>query len=137
MVCYKCNLGKNFSSSRISYQILNYPKFLFILFDNSSYNQLLNNKELVRKLYIEYLNFTETDKYILKGCVTSPSYNHFTFFINKIKIKDIIDELELNNNYYYDDVQFNGYFQTFKNNNIYELLTKNIIPYLLIYEKIQ
>ena len=67
MVCYTCNLGKNFPSSRISYQILNYPKFLFILFDIRSYNQLLNNKELVRKLYIEYLNFTETDKYILKN----------------------------------------------------------------------
>ena len=42
---------------------------------------------------------------------SSPSYNNFTFFINKLNIKEIIYELELNNNYCYDDGHFNGYFQ--------------------------
>ena len=87
MVCERCNLGKNFPSSRITYQILNYPQFLFILFDLRSYNQLLQNKEALKKIFREQLKFTDKDNYILKGCVTSPSYNHFTFYINKLKIK--------------------------------------------------
>ena len=36
----KCKLGINFPSARITYEILNYPKFLFVLFDMSSYQHL-------------------------------------------------------------------------------------------------
>ena len=39
----------------------------------------------------------------MKGCVTYPNYNHFPLFINKLDIKNIINELELNKNYYYND----------------------------------
>ena len=74
---------------------------MFILFDLRSYNQLSQNKEALKKMFREQLKFTDKDNYILKGCVTSPSYNHFTFYINKLKINDNFGELELNKNYYY------------------------------------
>ena len=135
MICDKCNLGSNFPTSRVSYKIINYPKFLFVLFDFRSYYQLDQTQEALKKLYIENLNITEKDRYFLKGCVTSPSYNHFTFFINKLNMKDNINDLELEKNYYYDDQKFNGNFQLYNNNDIYEIFNHNIFPYILIYEK--
>ena len=80
--CNKCNLGSNFPTRRILYQIISYPKFLFILFDLRSYLQLKEKNNLIKKLYIENLRLTEKDRYDLKGCITCPSYNHFTLFIN-------------------------------------------------------
>ena len=44
--CDKCNLGNNFPTSRIIYEIISYPKFLFILFDMRSYEQLKRKKSL-------------------------------------------------------------------------------------------
>ena len=90
----KFNLGNNFPTSRIIYEIISYPKFLFILFDMRSYEQLKRKKELMKNLFIENLRFTEKDLYKLKGCITCPSYNHFTLFINKLDIKNEINELE-------------------------------------------
>ena len=87
-------------------------------------------------MFREQLKFTDKDNYILKGCVTSPSYNHFTFYINRLKIKDNFGELELNKNYYYDDDQYNGNFQLFDTNDLFDIFNRNIFPYLLVYEKI-
>ena len=130
MPCDKCNLGNNFPTSRIIYEIISYPKFLFILFDMRSYEQLKRKKELMKNLFIENLRFTEKDLYKLKGCITCPSYNHFTLFINKLDIKNEINELEKNKNYYYDDYEFNGNFQLCNTNDIYEILEQIILPYL-------
>lgn len=72
----------------------------------------------------------------MKGILTYPNYNYFPFFVNKLDIKNIINELELNKNYYYDDYEFNGNFQLCNSNEINEILEQNILPYLLVYEKI-
>ena len=56
-------------------------------------------------------------------------------FINKLTIKDINNELELNKNYYYVYSEFNGNFQRRNNSDIYQILNFDIFPYLLIYEK--
>ena len=100
MTCNKCNLGKNFPSSRITYQIITYPKFLFILFDLRSYEQLKKNKNLLQKFFVEKLKLTEKDFYNLNGCVSCPSYNHFMFFINNLDISDYFEESEKKNYYY-------------------------------------
>ena len=50
-------------------------------------------------MFTEDLKLTEKDYYKLKGCVTCPGYNHFNIFINKLIIKDVSNELELNKNY--------------------------------------
>ena len=47
MTFNNCILGKNFPTSIKTYQIINYPKFLFILFDLRSYEQLKKNKKLL------------------------------------------------------------------------------------------
>ena len=39
-----CNLGDNFPTARITYQIINYPQFLFVLFDMRSYHRLKQKK---------------------------------------------------------------------------------------------
>ena len=135
MPCNNCNLGNNFPTARITYQIISYPNFLFILFDMRSYQHLKQKRDLIKKLIIEDLKLTENDQYKLKGCITCPWYNHFTMFINKLTIKDINNELELNKNYYYDDNEFNGNFQRCNNSDIYQILNFDIFPYLLIYEK--
>ena len=135
MPCNDCNLWNNFPTARITYQIISYPHFLFILFDMRSYQHLKQKRDLIKKLFIEDLKLTENDQYKLKGCITCPGYNHFTMFINKLTIKDINNELELNKNYYYDDNEFNGNFQRCNNSDIYQILNFDIFPYLLIYEK--
>ena len=33
------------------------------------------------------------NKYTLKGCVTSPYHNHFTFYINRFDIKNVPNEI--------------------------------------------
>ena len=136
MTCNKYNLGKNFPTSRITYQIITYPKFLFILFDLRSYEQLKKNKNLLQKFFLEKLNLTEKDFYNLKGCVTCPSYNHFTLFINNLDISFDFEELENKKNYYYYDTEFNGNFQLCHTSDLYEIFTYDILPYLLVYEKI-
>ena len=72
----------------------------------------------------------------MKGCVTFPSHNHFTFLINNLDISDFFEELENKKNYYYYDTEFNGNFQLCHTSDLYEIFTYDILPYLLVYEKI-
>ena len=43
--CNKCNLGNNFPTCRILYQIISYPKFLFVLFDLRSFISSVKRKK--------------------------------------------------------------------------------------------
>ena len=135
--CEKCNLGDNFPTCNIFYTVSNYPKFLFVLFDLRSYSQLKLNYKEICKLLVEEINFTDKDKYVLKGCVTSPSHNHFTFYINNLNIKDELEEINNNKNYYYDCNKFNNLF--LEVNSIKDLIFNDdyfVIPYLAIYSKL-
>ena len=49
---------------------------------------------MLQKFFIEKLNLTEKDFYNLNGCVSCPSYNHLTFFINNLDISDYFEESE-------------------------------------------
>ena len=65
------------------------------------------------------------------------SSDHFTCFINKIeKINSFTDIFDDNILYYHDDIKNNGYFVKYK--DLFELLKCNInlVPYILIYDKI-
>ena len=68
------------------------------------------NYNEICKLLVEEIIFTDKDKYVLKGCVTSPYHNHFTFYINNLYIKDESEEINNNTNYYYDSNKFNNLF---------------------------
>ena len=46
-----------------------------------------------------------------KGFLSYPNYNNFPFFVNKLDIKNIINELELNKKYYYDDYILKAIFR--------------------------
>ena len=101
-----------------------------------SYQHLKQKKDLIKKLFIEELKLTENEHYKLKRCITCSGYNHFTIFINKLTIKDINNELELNKNYYYDDTEFNDNFQRRNNNDIYQILNFEIFLYLRFIKKL-
>ena len=57
--CKKCNLGENYPTCRIFYNITKFPKYLFILFDQRSYSQLKVNYEYIKNLLMPYISFTE------------------------------------------------------------------------------
>ena len=136
MPCEKFNFGQVYPTSRIYYYIDQYPKFLFVLFDLGSHMQLLTNKQNIIKLTKNELKFSDVNIYNLSGAITSPKNNHFTFCINSLNnhvnllTKNI---LENSNFYYYDDENNNGIF--LKINNLNEFFNRDIIPYILIYEK--
>ena len=137
--CDNCNFSENILTSRIFYNITGYPNFLFILFDFSSYNNLLLYIYKIKALLVEYIEFTSNDKFILKGFIASPYNNHFTLFINKLNIKNILPELNLNKCYYYDDLMFENKFVEI--DNLECLFNKikfgfTIVPYLALYEKV-
>ena len=135
--CENCNLGDNFPTCNIFYTVSNYPNFIFILFDLPSYSQMKINYKEICKLLVEEIIFTDKDKYILKGCITSPYHNHFTFYINNLYIKDELEEINNNINYYYDSNKFNNLFLEVK--SIKDLIINDdyfVIPYLAIYSKI-
>ena len=85
------------------------------MFDFISYNDLKKLIFLIKNLTTLNLYFTEDDKYILKGVITAPGGNHFTNYINKLIISNLPNKLELNKNYYYDDLEFEGNFIEIEN----------------------
>ena len=85
-VCEKCNYGPNLPTCRINYKIIQYPQFLLVLFDFRSYNELKENLDNIKRFFVDTLVFSENDKYNFIGCITSPCYNHFTFYLNKINL---------------------------------------------------
>jgi len=162
--CDKCKLGEEFPTCNIYYNITNYPQFLFVLFDLNSYSNLKINRNEINKLLKDELDFNDINKYTLKGCVTSPYHNHFTFYINRLYIQNVPNELvngknyyiikciiniyfilknkiilfySSNSNRYYDSNKFNNRFMEIKS---LEDLNLNddyfVIPYLLIYSKL-
>ena len=61
------------------------------------------------------MDFTEVDKYMLNGVITTPGDNPFTIYINKLNLSNIPNTLELNKNYYNDDLEFEGNFIEIEN----------------------
>ena len=135
--CKKCNLGENVNTCRIYYHITNYSKFIFILFDFNEYNKLLEKFFEIKKLSKLSLKFTDNINYNLVWVVITPYSDHFCFYINNLNMKNIPNNLNNNENYYYDNLDNSSYFIKIDSfeallNNSYE----NYIPYILIYEKI-
>ena len=139
-LCEKCNLDENTPTSCIYYNITDYPNFLFVLFDFNSYHVLLKYKDKIKNLLVENLKFNSNVKYILNGIILSPYDNHFTYFINKIHIKNLTKELDFNKNYYYDDLMFgNRFIEVEKFDYLFDekkIFGLKLIPYLAIYEKL-
>ena len=136
--CEICNLGENTPSCRIYYNIINYPKYLFILFDFSSYTQILKNEIYIKNLLVPNIEFKNTIKYRLKRYITAPYANHFTFIIYNLDTNNIPNNLIRHHNYYYDDNDYNNRFLEFdKLENLYKFIKSGykIIPYLAVFEK--
>lgn len=136
--CDFCNFEDNLLTCRISYKIIEFPKYLFVLFDLSSYQMILNNVVFIKKLLVDKLSFNENVNYNLKGIITTPFHIHFTFYINHLNLENILGDLELNKNYYYDDLEFDGCFQELDGiDSLFNYDNKVILPYIVIYEKFE
>ena len=109
-LCEKCNFDKNTPTSRTYYNVTDYPNILFVLFDFNTYHILLKYKDKIKNLLVENLEFNSNVKYMLNGIILSPYDNHFTYFINKIHVKNLTNELSFYKNYYYDDLMFENRF---------------------------
>lgn len=132
-------MDENIPTSRIYYNITDYPNFLFVLFDFNSYCVLLNYKDKIKTLLAENLEFNSNAKYILNGIILSPYDNYFTYFINKIHVKNLPKELGFYKKYFYDDLMFgNRFIEVEKFVYLFDgkIFGLKLIPYLAIYGKI-
>ena len=120
---------KNFPTNQINYEIMSYPHFLIILYDL----QLKLNLVDIKRLFVESIDFTPENKYILRGVVTCPSDDHFTCYIDKLNLINSPKDLKLIYNFYYDDLLFDGAIQIYNDKNVLFIDNENpIIPYICI-----
>ena len=131
-LCEKCNLDENTPTSRIYYNITDYPNFLFVLFDFNSYHALLKYKDKIKNLLVENLEFNSNVKYMLNGIILSPYDNHFNTFIFNPLGSSINNHFSSNFIYYHDDQLNNGNIVAINNVNEWKTIG---IPYILIYKK--
>ena len=97
---------------------------------------MLKYKDKIKNLLVENLEFNSNVKYMLNGIILSPYDNHFTYFINKIHVKNLPNELSIYKNYYYDDLMFeNRFIEVEKLDYLFDK-KKYLVPFLAIYEKI-
>ena len=134
--CRKCKLAEDIKTANISYKIVQNPNFLFVLYDMKSYIDLKNFIIQIKLLSKKTIKFSDSEIYDLIGFVATTGTNHFTYFINKINLNNIPDNLSLNKKYYYDDMLHNAKFVEMEDFESLFTYTENpIIPYLLVYEK--
>ena len=89
--------------------ILKQKGYVFIKFDFKSHLDLKNIFNEIKRLSTIYTNLVNIDKYILSGIVCILYSNHYTFYLNNFKSKNI-KNFDLNKNYYYDDIENDGKF---------------------------
>ena len=121
----------------IIYKINAFPKYLTLIFEYDHYKDLYDKKDLIIDKIEFKLKSPLNDEYELLGGITMASSDHFTCFINKIeKINSFTDIFDDNILYYHDGIKNNGYFVKYK--DLFELLKCNInlVPYILLYGKI-
>jgi len=128
-------LDQVYPTSSIYYYINIQYFYLYILFDLGSYIQLLTNKRNITKLAKNELKFSDVNIYNLSGVIMSPKNNHFTFYINSLNnhVNSFTENILENSNFYYYDDDNNCRF--LKIDNLNELFNRDLIPYILIYEK--
>ena len=133
---YACECRKNKNEDvlcvKIKYNILNFPKFLFILFD-FQYHELNNYKSNIFKLLENTIALYINTVYKLEALICAPCINHFnTVIFNPIGLT-INSCFTPNNIYYHDGLRNNGRITALKDGEDW----KNIgIPYIVLYKKL-
>ena len=127
------NCLKGSSEDIVKYNIISYPKIIFVLFD-MNYTDLYDNKNQIFKLIEENIILNVNVEYKLAGIIASPSFNHYNIIIfNPIGCN--IDKKFCSNFIYYHDGTLNSgritQLNPFEN-------YKNIgIPYIIVFKYIE
>ena len=131
---YDCDCRKGSSEdilcTKVKYNIISYPKILFVLFD-MNYKDLYENKNQIFKLIEENIILNINVEYKLTGIIGCPSFNHYnTIIFNPIGCN--IDKNFRSNFIYYHDGALNdgritqiSHFENWQNIGI---------PYIIVYK---
>ena len=135
---YACECRKNITGNedilcqKIKYNLLNYPVFLFLLFD-FQYTELELYKSQIYKLVEEKLILNIKVEYKLIGMIAAPSINHY----NTIVFNPIGQTINPNfipaNIYYHDGNKNGGKIVEIKKGEDWRIKG---IPYIVLYKKL-
>ena len=117
---------------KIKYNILNFPKFLFILFD-FQYSELSKYKEKIYKLLEDKIILMLRTEYKLIGLINAPSINHYNTIIFNPLGRSINKYFTPNNIYYHDGMCNNGCIVALKKGEDWK---NKGIPYIALYKKL-
>ena len=132
---YECRKDKkeDVLCLKIKYNILNFPKFLFILFD-FQYSELSKYKEKIYKLLEDKIILMLRSKYKLIGLINAPSINHYNTIIFTPIERSTNKYFTLNNIYYHDYMCNNGCIVALKKGEDWK---NKGIPYIALYKKLE
>ena len=107
---YDCECRKNSNEdllcTKTKYNIISYPKILFVLFD-MAFSDLLNYKDSIFKLVEEKNNIFNVE-YKLSGIISCPYYNHYNTIIFNPLVSNIDQYFTSNYIYYHDGTKNEG-----------------------------
>ena len=131
---YDCECRKNSKEdvlcAKIKYNILSYPKILFVLFD-MTFSDLTNYKDNIFKLVEEKIILNFNVEYKLSGIISCPSYNHYNSIIFNPIGSNIDQNFTSNCIYYHDGTKNEGRITKLNTNEDWHNIG---IPYILVYK---
>ena len=133
MYTYDCECRKNSKEdvlcAKIKYNILSYPKILFVLFD-MAFSDLMKYKDAIFKLVEEKIILNFNVEYKLAGIISCPYYNHYNSIIFNPIGANIDHNFTSNFIYYNDGTKNEGRITKLNTNEDWHNIG---IPYILVY----
>ena len=104
-----------------NFEIIYYSRYLFVVFDVLSFNELnYNKKDIIRFINFEII-FKEGIKYNLSSIIVCPYGGNYTSIIINYKGDEYEGFLKKNSNYYHDDMKNDGCFIEFGDKPLEEI----------------
>ena len=128
----ECRRDKNEDvlCTKVKYNIVEYPKFMFLLFD-MQYNELNMYKNDILNIVEDKIILNIKVEYNLVGIIAAPKANHFNCIIFNPLGKTIDPYFKSNNIYYHDGEKNNGNVTSLNKNDDWKNLG---IPYIVLYK---
>ena len=135
---YACDCRKNLPGSedvlcvKIKYNLLNYPIFLFLLFD-FQFTELETYKSQIYKLVEDKLILNFKAEYKLVGIIAAPCINHYNTIIFNPVGTTINSKFIPTNIYWHDGIKNEGKIVEIKKGEDWR---EKGIPYIVLYKKL-
>ena len=136
---YACECRKNLPKNedvlclKITYNILKYPEFLFLLFD-FQYQDLVRYKDNIFNLLENRIVLNINAEYKLIGVISAPNRNHYNTVIFNPIGSTINSYFTANNIYYHDGMRNGGHIEAIKSEEDWKAIG---IPYIALYKKLE